>query len=584
MFENKDYAFKRKKISLEQFDELYHKNKHCLDLQNLDLSELDLSDYIIGSNVEYFYINNVNFEGTNITISLDTNSFKGINDSNLKGVKFVTKNKMNTHFNNVMLDDSGVKQLSELVKYCFDNKPLFTCDRFDLYTILNNPKLRLPFDAVMVALNNWNLKYQFLEILTKEKIAELEQIINMVLNTNETIRKFYDIVKGQLDYSDTVQFFFRGRLEKITLKNVVIDKDMWHFINSVNIGECNFENAVFDFETEELDCNLNAHSINIHNITMPKLKYSDYDKIKVSRVSVSPITFKNNLYLELGRSCNAACSFCRNKCMSESDYNYEKIIENLGTIISNIDSIVIGGGEPTLKRDDLLRLLRKYQYYSNKFYIFSNGTKTIDFHQSLDTYIRSYISYYISRHSTDDEINAHILGINPNYISSMENLLDMNCNKIILSCTCIKGGTDTPEKIIDYIIKYNHNDVIFCNLMSDASVNMQVIYNNDINVDSSIFDEVITYLRKQGYDYNYEIVSTAGYILYILKNKYNNGKNIVFKKYISKKELDEKWPTAIKRTFDLSIDPAGNIYESWSQLEQKVKRIGNNYGKNTRNM
>lgn len=583
MSESSDYISKRKKISLKQFDELYHKNKYCLDLQNLDLSGLDLSSYLIGKDVEYFYISNVNFENTNITILLDTNSFSGINDSNLKGVKFVTKNKMNTHFNNVTLDESATSQLNELIKYCFDDKPLFTCDRFDLYTILNNSGLKIPFDAVMLALNNWNSKYQFFEILTKEKINELERIIKIVLNSNETIRKFYDIVKDQLDYSDKVQFFFRRNLEKVTLKNVIIDKDMWHFINSLEIGECNFENVVFDFETEELNCSPNVHDTYTNNITMPKLKYSDYDKINISRMSVFPITFRKNLYLELGRSCNASCCFCRNKCMSESDYNYKKIIENLGTIINNIDLIVIGGGEPTLKKDDLMRLLRKYQYFRNKFYIFSNGTKTIDFHQSLDAYIRSNISYYISRHSVDDETNAHILGINPNYVSSIENLLDMGCNNINLSCTCVKGGTDTPDKIIDYIINYKYHNVMFCNLMDNASVNMEITYNNDINVDSSIFDEVIMYLRKQGYDYNYEIVSTAGYILYILKNKYNNDRNIIFKKYISKKELDEKWPTAIKRTFDLSMSPDGNIYESWSQLGQKVKIIYNNHGKN-RNM
>lgn len=572
MFKEEYYVSKRRKISLKEFDELYYKNKNFLDLQNLDLSGLNLSSYIIGKNVEYFYINNVNFEGTNITILLDTSSYNGINDSNLTGVKFITKNKMDTHFNNVILDNGTINQLNALIKYCFDDESSI-CDRFDLYTILNNQNLKLSFDAVMLALNNWSSKHQFLEILDVKKINELEQIINRVLSANETIRKFYEAVKDQLDYSDKAHLFFSGSLNRVTLKNITIDKDMWHFILSLNIEECILENVVLDFEAEEFNY---AHKgiivdTNVRNIIMPKLKPNDYDKISSPRLSETPITFRKNLYLELGRNCNAACSFCRNSCMNESDYNYEKIIKNLYTIIGSMDSIVIGGGEPTLKKKDLISLLETYRYYKDKFYIFSNGTKTIDFNQSIG-WLGSSISYYISRHSVDDETNAHILGVSPNSISSIEDLLDMEYKKIILSCTCVNGGTDTPEKIIDYITKYKYNDVMFCNLMDDASVSKKIKHDDKLKISDDIFDEVISFLQKQGYNYSHEIISTAGYKLYILKGKHDEKRTIIFKKYITKKELDEKWPMAIKKTFDLSMAPDGSIYENWSQLEQKTKK------------
>lgn len=569
MFNEDEYVSRRKKISLEQFDELYHSNKRCLDLQNLDLSGLDLSSYIIGKDVEYFHINNVNFENTNITILLDTEYSSGISNSNLKSAKFM---KIGATFDNVVLDNSGVKQLNELLKYYFRNENVFIYDIFDLYTLLNNPKLKLPFDVIMRSLSYSKIKHSFSGVLTKEKIKELEHIIDVIIGMNKTIRNFYNNIKDDLNYADKVRFFFFGKLNKITLKNMTIDKDMWHMFITLSIRECNCENVVFDLDAKELNCNpFEFANMNVHNITMPKLKYSDYDKINVGRVVTSPITFKKNLYLELGRSCNALCSFCRNKCMSESNYNYKKITQSLGTIIGNVDSIVIGGGEPTLKRSDLINLLENFRWLINKIYIFSNGIETIKFHNALNFEQRQAISYYISRHSIDDEINARILGVNPEIVSSVESL-GLNCRNINLSCTCVNGGTDTPDKIINYIVKYKYHNVMFCNLMNDASVNMDITYNNDMGVDSSIFDETISYLRKQGYDYHYEIVSTAGYILYILKNKYNNGKNIVFKKYISKKELDEKWPTAIKRTFDLSIAPNGSIYENWSQLEQKTKK------------
>ena len=43
--------------------------------------------------------------------------------------------------------------------------------------------------------------------------------------------------------------------------------------------------------------------------------------------------------------------------------------------------------------------------------------------------------------------------------------------------------------------------------------------------------------------------------------------------YISQNELDINWPKSIKRAFDLSIDPSGNLYENWHQKEGMVKTL-----------
>lgn len=576
MFKEEYYVSKRKKISLKEFKSLYNRNKEYLDLQQLDLSGLDLSSYVIGDGVDYFYLNNVNLENTNVTILLDTKGFSGINDSNLKGVKFITKeDDINCNFNNVKFDDNGVMQLNKIVEKTMHNiNRTYRDNAFDLDTILNNQGLNLSIDSIMNALNNSKIKYELLGVLNQEKISELESIINKVLNMNETLRKFYEKIEDQLDYSDKVRLFFSGALAKVIIKDITIDDEMWHLIAGFTFFKCEFQNVILTCNPKLYHLANKDYYTEVNNVTMLNLHYSDYDKFSIHRILTTPITFKRNLYLELGRSCNAACFFCRNKCMGESEYNLENIIKSLGTIIDRMDSIVIGGGEPTSKRKDLFELLKKYIYAINKFYIFSNGIDTINFHNRLLQQDSSYkdISYYISRHSIDDEINAHILGVNPNSVPSILKLLDMRCKNIILSCTCVNGGVDTPEKIIDYIMEYNYNNVMFCNLMDDASVNMDLTYNNDMRVDDAIFDEVISFLQKQGFNYNHEVISTAGYKLYILKGKYNNDRNIIFKKYISKKELDEKWPTAIKRTFDLSIAPNGSIYENWSQLEPKTKK------------
>ena len=582
MFEQRE----RRKISIQEFKNLYNNQEGSLYLENLDLSDLDLSSFVISGDIREFYIRNVNLENTHITVSLDTKYLSSIHDSNLKGVKFVmdVEAKMNNpvYLYNVILDNDAILKLNEINKLYEKNEML---DGFDLYTLLNNPGLKVSIDSLITALNSSNLRYEFRGVLNQQKIEIFEETIYKILNINETIRKVYKAIENQLDYADKISFFFALRLEEVTFKNMVIDKDMWYFINRLGIKKYHYENVVFDFDLIECDflSRIGGSSSrleeagNVSNVTMPKLKYSDWDKVNISRLATTPITFKKNLYLELGRECNAACSFCRNKCMNDSKYDYDAIVRRLRTIIHNMDSIVIGGGEPTLKNKDLMNLLYTYRDYIMKFYVFSNGIRTVNFNQFLVKELNHNISYYISRHSYDDEINAHILGVNPSSMDSFSDIIS-NLNNVTLSCTCVKGGVDTPEKIIEYIDRYDYLDIMFCNLMDDASVNMEISQNDGMKISDDIFDEAMNFLKKQGYDYGHEIISTGGYALYVLKRKYNGNVKIIFKKYLTKEQLDEKWPRAMKRTFDLSMAPDGSIYDNWSQSGQKVKKIGNYYG------
>lgn len=51
---------------------------------------------------------------------------------------------------------------------------------------------------------------------------------------------------------------------------------------------------------------------------------------------------------------------------------------------------------------------------------------------------------------------------------------------------------------------------------------------------------------------------------------------ISFKQYIEREELEHGWQDAVKRTFDLSMDPSGNIYQNRHQSSDKVLFKNNN--------
>lgn len=98
------------------------------------------------------------------------------------------------------------------------------------------------------------------------------------------------------------------------------------------------------------------------------------------------------------------------------------------------------------------------------------------------------------------------------------------------------------------------------------------IYSKNLNIDPKVFDDLINYLKENGFRNKFPIYATGGYVSYVFKDK--DGFSVAVQNYITKKELDNEWPYAIKRTFDLSIDPSGNLYENWHQQSNPVKSIG----------
>ena len=109
------------------------------------------------------------------------------------------------------------------------------------------------------------------------------------------------------------------------------------------------------------------------------------------------------------------------------------------------------------------------------------------------------------------------------------------------------------------------NNFLFQTLHQD--LNAPFSSDTVLPIRNHIFDLVIHKLRKKGYEISMPIYSTGDYKLIIAEK---DGIRISFKQYITKEELESKWYQSPKRTFDLSMDPSGNLYENWHQSSGKV--------------
>lgn len=430
------------------------------------------------------------------------------------------------------------------------------------------------------------IKYKGI-ITTYQQMHQLDKEIDEFLEYDDegNLIRFYNHIKNQLDITRKLLFFKNGILKDVTIKNFIITNNMYiNVFRYISLEHVSLENVTFAVPLEDLkDSHFNLHKKidNIKNISMPQITSLDWDKTfdvfekkGICRILGSPFTFKTNIYLELGRNCNGKCKFCRNACLDDKEYNINEIEYSLDLLnIRNhrIDSVVIGGGEPTLLKEALDRIIKNSNHNELNTYIFSNGSANKNLYKH---YIDNKCKIYLSRHSINKNVNSDIIGISKNQILTLDELSELNNfnpSNISLSCTCINGGVDTVDEIIKYINiaynVYNFHNIIFSNLQSDASIDIKDSRYDSMLIDDKIFTEVIELLKMQGFECKYPIVSTGGYEMYVLKH---NHISIVFKKYLSKKELELKWLKAVKRTFDLSIDPSGNVYTNWSETGKQI--------------
>ena len=534
------------KNSKEYKSENFYSIEYC-DFTNCDLSYLTTSDLAFTS------IKGCNFTNTGLNVELYTGFGKDA-AADWDGLGYKDYSDIIFPANDNMVET--IKKIAFLANY---------------KTVIDNPTI--PFSSVSIYLalkKELPDEYRF---LSPKMIKELNRFIDIMLQEDEkksgNLAKFFNILNNNSPFTDIGRIrFFQGYVKDKNFSVVDLSMIPSELIKLINFDYCSFEKIIFpDFF--ELSCKewyLNSKDIkNVHFSTMSADSWQTFSD---TRLAHSVFTFYRNLYLELGRACNGNCSFCRNQYLEPCYYDLDNIVNSLMNIKSHIDNIVIGGGEPTLLPESTLVFLKdKIRGYGSNasWTIFTNASTGIDKLVSLN---REF-DFNISRHSVSDSINDKILGVHSLNTNELCQFVKDSYSRITLCATCFKGdGIDTVEKMVDYICfakECEIKNILFQTLHKD--LNDSIVKDVVLPIEEEIFDEIIFKLREQGYKIGMPIYSTGDYKMIIAKNGRHT---ISFKKYITKEELEREWYQSCKRTFDLSMDPSGNVYQNWHQSSGKV--------------
>lgn len=396
----------------------------------------------------------------------------------------------------------------------------------------------------------------------------IEELLEEDNKREGNLVRFYTLLNDVNPFNERERIlFFLGKVIKKDYMDIDFSSFSLKLLNKFCFENCRFHQSIFPNNYEKC-CSFsnNFKDCMIEYVCFPTLNYHSWKDLPSNRIEQSRITFYRNLYLELGRVCNGKCKFCRNQYLKPCKYDLNKVKKSLQNFRSVFDTIVVGGGEPTLLLQDLHELQDSYSNNYVNWTVFTNASLSLEELIELNV----YFNLNISRHSVEDDVNNAILGVHSLDTESLRKLNKKNLNhfrNLTLCPTCFKGeGIDTVGKIEDYIdyaydLQFDH--LLFQTLHKDLSMDEE----GCLLIDEEIFDEVIAKLREQNYEIVPTIYSTGNYKLILARN---GKKSISFKKYITKEELEREWSFALKRTFDFSMDPSGNLYENFHQNTSKV--------------
>jgi len=615
----------RKRINT--LDEIYDGNNLLInDFVNLDLSNIDLSSIPV-SKWEGCFFDNTSFKNTGIkfipnklkgnrTITINNCDFSDNDLTYLKQEDFTINkyNEVDTY--GCDFTNTGINFLKTLInvkldisynEYDFDSEYWKringSLDFIDLATIIKNPHLNIPSVLIMDAIS-WYVRHEELhknnllrffdsdltaKLVWSSDEKNLHYIEDVVKKCEQYLKydkqgygkKFYNKLKHFMSICDKFEFFMLW-IKSLNISNVDFEDIPGELLRCYTFYRNRFENIVFNNSLLDLlKINKLEHFLDVLpgykntylNVSFPNIRYDSWQEnyMGEKRISESAFTFFNKVYLELSRTCNANCTFCRNRSFDKCEYNLDNIKNTLYMIKNYVNAVVIGGGEPTIRLNDV-KILREYFKDENiDFHMFTNGSNIsiID-----DDYIMDNFKINLSRHSVDDYDNARIFRLDEACMMGTKDIerLNLRNGNVTLNATCFKGGLDTFDKIIKYIYyakKIGCKKVLIQDLQKSVSLGKNFTQDNDLCIDSDIFFNVINYLRDNGFRGKEPIYATGGYVSYVFTDR--DKFSVSIQKYISQNELDEKWPTAIKKTFDLSIAPNGDLYENWNQTSGMVK-------------
>ena len=557
--------------------------------------------------VDGIYMNYCDFSNNDLTF-LTPNDFYQSGNNEVKtygciftntGINFLktlVNIKLDSSYQEYKFDDDFWK-----FEYGSINFPFF----IDINTIIKNPNLRIPSFRIMKAIekylfddyrkqsfpstlkrdNNGNIRWGFHNGNIEYKANMVKQCEDFLKYDKQGYGKnLYEKLKPFMSTEERFEFFMFS-IQYLDIKNIDFEDIPAELLRFYTIQNNNFTNIIFNNTLEDLlklwggsehflD-NVKGHENHYNNVYFPNITYSSWQNNPTAkkRISESAFTFFNKVYLELSRTCNANCPFCRNSTFNESEYNLTNIIKTLKEIKSYINAVVIGGGEPTLRLEDVKKLHKCFIESKIDWHLFSNGTNP-SFVE--DDYVMDNFKLNLSRHAVNDQDNANIFRIDSKKIMTSNDLEKLNIRNehVTLYAVCFRGGLDSFDKIINYI-NFSRNvgckKVLLQDLQKEISLGNNIIQNNNLCINQNIFSMVREYLKINGYREKYPIYATGGYVSYILTNK--EGFSVTLQSYINQQELDREWIKSIKRTFDLSIDPSGNLYENWNQKTGLVKKI-----------
>lgn len=575
-FSNTNIKFRPNKLATSIADNYFEKNRkgiymlNCI-FDNSDLSYLTPSDFYSPEKKCVVFYDGCSFKKTGFHIS--------------------------NYLVNMVLDDYYLKKdFNDFDEFISRNNYII----IDINTIVKNPLLKVPSYLILRSIASYLYHVKEIELplkktfdgylkrdeMTIQRKKELVKECEGFLEYDKQgyLKKLYEMLKPMMNLTQRYNFFTR-KIDGVHIKNVNIKNFPISLLYMFEFSRNNFDNVLVDNGLYDLllpdgyflyDFGILKNTYT--KLLLPGIKYDSWQENKYGgrRIANGVISFLTKVYVELSRDCNGKCEFCRNSSFGKCKYDFEKIKETLNNIKTYINIVVIGGGEPTLRLDDAkkLRMFFEEKKENLDFHMFTNGSNPDIIN---DDYVMEKFKINLSRHAKDDIKNAKIFGISPINLMNVKDIEKMASKnpEMTLSATCFNGGMDNLDDIILYIEfakEIGVKKVLLTDLHKDMSMGNNEVYDQCLNINPNIFNEVINYLKEKGFKDKYPIYATGGYVSYVFKDQ--DDFSVTIQSYITKKELDDHWIEAIKRTFDLSIDPAGNLYENWHQQSSPVKSIG----------